>query len=621
MGGSLALVLDAEEHDGFGVGERGFEIVGDFGAEGGEIFGDERGRADEGDFRAEFPKCPDIGAGDAAEKDIAEDGDLASGEIAEVLAHGEAIEQGLGRVFVRAVAGVYDGDAEEIAEVLRRSGGAVAEDDKVGVEGLDILGGVAEGFSFNDAAGGGVDGDDVGAEPFRGHFEGDAGAGARFEEEIDDGFAFQRGRFSSAAQEFFERGGDAENRFQFVARQFLDGYQIFFVPAHPVAFVRLSFCHRGGRACQSSRLKKRSFGEAEFGIWELERKAGGVMLGGRAGEGFLFPLETMSMETSIFAALPGIETPVGKISQTLSRIWDSPSGPSEFRASQMNLILHFGRGTVPDEAREIFDISLRFSQRYPSRIIVLCPDDHPKEGVLLKSKIFSECYIGKSGRERTCVEAIVLAYPWEGKDFVENQVSILLETELPTYYWQHHFKAAKRVTDYAYFLKIARRVVFDSRREKPEVRQVEWPRPEIIRDLAYTSLLPVRQSIGQFLSGFEPEELVRGLTKVEVSHSGQAQAEALAMLRWLEEALNSCADRAKISRLGKEAFGCSEMADGEKGMEIRFRFEDERYFHWCAHRELKIAEIEANFGRGEIQMPTTLKLLKPEAALAEAFFF
>ena len=329
----------------------------------------------------------------------------------------------------------------------------------------------------------------------------------------------------------------------------------------------------------------------------------------------------MSTETSIFAALPGIETPVGEISHNLSRIWDSPSGPSEFRASQMNLILHFGRGTVPDEAREIFEISLRFSQRYPSRIIVLCPDYDPEEGVLLKSKIFSECYIGKSGRERACVEAIVLAYPWEGKDFVENQVSILLETELPTYYWQHHFKAASRVTDYGYFLKIARRVVFDSRRENPEVRRVAWPRPEITRDLAYTSILPVRQSIGQFLSGFEPEELARGLKKVEILHSGRSEAEASALLHWIEEALNICADRAGIARLGEKAFGCSEMANGEFGMEIRFHYDDHRYFRWCAHKELKIADIDADFGRGEIHMPTTLKLLKPEAALAEAFFF
>src|SRR5690606_35937205 len=105
---------------------------------------------------------------DAAEKDVAENGDFSAGEIAEVLPHGEAIEQGLGRVFVRAVAGIEHGNVEEIAEVLRGSGGAVAEDDEIGVEGLDILGGVAEGFSFDHAAGGSIDGDNVGTQTFRG---------------------------------------------------------------------------------------------------------------------------------------------------------------------------------------------------------------------------------------------------------------------------------------------------------------------------------------------------------------------------------------------------------------------------------------------------------------------
>lgn len=335
------------------------------------------------------------------------------------------------------------------------------------------------------------------------------------------------------------------------------------------------------------------------------------------------PPETMKTKATVYSSLPGLETPVGEISQMLSRIWDMPTGPSEFRASQMNLILHFGKGTGADEAKEIFDVSLRFSQRYPSRIIVLCPDAYPEEGVLLKAKIFSHCFIGKSGKDRSCIEAIILAYPPEGKDFVENQVSILLETELPTYYWHHHFQAAKRVTDYANFLKIARRVVFDSRLESSEVRDVEWPRPEIVRDLAYSSLLPVRQSIGQFLSSFAPGDLVRGLTRVEISHFSQPESDAVAvaLLGWLEEALNLCADRVRIDRPAKDVFCCLENEDNDFGMEIRFHYEDSRFFCWRAQRGLKSAQIDADFGRGEMNMPTTLKLLRPEVALAEAFFF
>jgi hypothetical protein len=331
----------------------------------------------------------------------------------------------------------------------------------------------------------------------------------------------------------------------------------------------------------------------------------------------------MTTSSSIFGSLPGVEIAVGEVSSTLSHIWetDSPSGPSEFRASQMNLILHFGKGTEPGEAREIFETTLRFSQRYPSRIIVLCPEDHSREETLLTSKLFSECYIGKSGRDRACVEAIILAYPAEGKDFLENQVSILLETDLPTYYWQHHFQTAQRVTDYGFFLKIARRVVYDSRRELAEVREIEWPRPEIVRDLAYASLLPVRQSIAQFLSGFAPEELVRGLQQVEVCHSGASEAEACTLLQWVRDALERCAAQSDAGELAARFTCCPEGEAQPFVLEIRFAYEDQRFFRWQARHELKIAVIEADFGRGLISIPTTLKLLRPEAALAEAFFF
>lgn len=333
----------------------------------------------------------------------------------------------------------------------------------------------------------------------------------------------------------------------------------------------------------------------------------------------------MSMQSSIFATLPGLEVPVADISTTLSQIWEVPSSdlavrPSEFRATQMNLIIHFGLGTESGEAVEVFETALRFAQRYPSRIIVLCPEDRSREETLLTSKLFSECYIGKSGRDRSCCEAIILAYPAEGRNFLENQVSILLETDLPTYYWQHRFQAAHRLTDYRFFLEVSRRIVYDSRREGAEVREIAWPRPEMVRDLACASLLPVRQAVGQFLSGFDPRDLVRGLTGVRLCRSRAAQAEAIILLDWVREALRACA---KVSDCELEAtFECcqSEQSEGY-ALEIHFDYDDGRFFRWTAHRESKIAEIDADLGRGKVHLPTALKSFKPEAALAEALFF
>ena len=89
-------------------------------------------------------------------------------------------------MFVRAVAGVDDGDIEDARDVECGASGGVAEDDHVGLEGLDVLGGVAEGFALGRAGGGGVEGDHVGAQKFSRHLERHAGAGAGLEKKIND---------------------------------------------------------------------------------------------------------------------------------------------------------------------------------------------------------------------------------------------------------------------------------------------------------------------------------------------------------------------------------------------------------------------------------------------------
>ena len=227
VAGGLALVLDAQEHDDLGVGERGLEVVRDLHAEGGEPVRHEGGGADERDVGLELGERPDVGAGDAAEEDVAEDHDLAALQRAEVLLHREGVEQRLGRMLVGAVAGVDHRDVEQAAEVERRAGGGVAQHDHVGVERLDVLRGVAQGLALGGAGGGGVEGDDVGAEPLGGHLERHAGAGARLEEEVDDRLAAQRGHLLHAAlEDLLERRGGRVDLVDLGAAQFLDGDQV-----------------------------------------------------------------------------------------------------------------------------------------------------------------------------------------------------------------------------------------------------------------------------------------------------------------------------------------------------------------------------------------------------------
>ncbi len=333
----------------------------------------------------------------------------------------------------------------------------------------------------------------------------------------------------------------------------------------------------------------------------------------------------MSASTSQFAALPGQEIPVGEIPAALANMWETgpseKSSPSEFRASQLNMIVHFGKDTVPDEAAEIFETAIRFSRRYPSRVIVLCPEDHSRGDRLITAKLFAECHIGKNGRDRSCCEAVMLAYPPAGKNFLENQVSILLDNDLPTYYRIHHFNRARKLADYGFFLKVARRVVYDSACEGLEIGKVEWPKPEAVRDLAHARLLPVRQSVGQFLSAFAPDLLARDLRAVRIAHTKDLGAEARCLGRWLSERLAHCQPGNKTPPPAPDYTASSNKGGDAVGLEIRLDYPDERHFRWTARDGFRCAETEADFGHGPVRLAGAAKLLPPETALAEAFFF
>ena len=115
-------------------------------------------------------------------------------------------------------------------------------------------------------------------------------------------------------------------------------------------------------------------------------------------------------------------------------MWEADASlgsPSEFRASQMNLVLHFGLDVNEADARARFDTVIRFAQRYPSRIIVLCPTR--EEGAGMRAKLFSQCYIGETHREMCCCEACCCYKSKPG--YLANQVSIWLEGDLPRYHW------------------------------------------------------------------------------------------------------------------------------------------------------------------------------------------
>ncbi len=326
--------------------------------------------------------------------------------------------------------------------------------------------------------------------------------------------------------------------------------------------------------------------------------------------------------TSIFDALPGFDAPVGGLTQSLARLWDGkPSeeagAPSEFRASQMNLVLHFGLPTTADDGLAQFGAALRFTRRYPARILVLCPRAEGGRDLAMCAKIYSECFIGGSRRETICIEAVALSYPQEYRGFLEDQVSIVVEEDLPIYYWVHHMSQVHRIAAYRWLLRNSKRFLLDTAVSTPEARTFPWPRPDGFHDLAHARLLPVRQAVGQFLSAYEPGIITRGLRAVAVAHGGEFAAEARVLAGWARTRLEACGAPAA----GGPAFEVRPTGPGVAlSLELSFAYDDGRRFSWRGDFARGTGIFESTIEGSRQMLPMTIGLLSAEAALAEAIF-
>jgi hypothetical protein len=318
---------------------------------------------------------------------------------------------------------------------------------------------------------------------------------------------------------------------------------------------------------------------------------------------------------AIFDALPGMEVPVGDINASFVRLWaDSPA--EEVRAMQLNLVLHFGIDTPPADALLQFQHTVQLAQRYPCRVVVLCPTEGAADEVSFRAKIYGECFLGKSGKDTRCCEFVMLSYPTGTHDFLQNQVSTCLSTDLPLYYWAHRFSSNARLAVYDYLLTRARRVVLDSAVVPSDVLSFPWPNPSAVRDLAYTRTRPLRQTIGQFLSRYAPSDIVQALEAVTVRHRHGLEAEAVALTGWLRKGLARCgADPSVVDFQvsGEDCAGC---------LASTFRYADRRKeFRWTADLAAAHAEFIGNLGHGPTSLAATARLLEPAEALAEAMLF
>jgi hypothetical protein len=331
--------------------------------------------------------------------------------------------------------------------------------------------------------------------------------------------------------------------------------------------------------------------------------------------------------SSIFDSLPGMPLPVAEVTDTIAAMWqsESPDGgvaPSEFRASQMNLILHFGRSTSQKEALTQFEIASRFAQRYPCRIIVLCPDLDEADDYQLSAKLYAQCYMGESYNTKTCSETLLLGYSPEHLNHLENQVSTWLESDLPIYIWLHKVHASEMIENFSGILKSCRRLVYDSSLEGDADKSAPWPSYLNVRDLAYSRTLPLRQSIGQFLSAYPPVDLIDGLEGVEIQYAAERVGESHGLLAWHRASLIDCARKTEI-KLDDKTFKTRVLEDStDLELDVNWTYNDsKRFFHWEVKKGINLGDLRANFGKGELTFPFSIKLLEPEMALGEALFF
>jgi len=320
--------------------------------------------------------------------------------------------------------------------------------------------------------------------------------------------------------------------------------------------------------------------------------------------------------------------------------------PDDAIATQVNFVLHLGLPTKPEDAAAQFQAVLRFGQRYPSRMVILCPqsDAEDKGGLQIRAKIYGKCYLGKSKSDKRCVEVVTFNYSRAARGFLENQVSISLSADLPLYYWAHRFSASSRLADYRFLLSRAERVLIDSAIAPKDALTYAWPKLSALRDLAYARLLPVRQTVGQFLADYAPTTIVDGLASIRVRHTPKLEAEARVISRWLAERVGDCRAEATQARAqtqaaasaaplpappaGADAQDCvveATAAGAEAApLEIEFRYDTaDKFFRWTGDFESGHAHFAARLGgeADEVRLDAPVSLLPPEIALSEAMFF
>ena len=328
---------------------------------------------------------------------------------------------------------------------------------------------------------------------------------------------------------------------------------------------------------------------------------------------------------SIIHNLPGISTPVSAISHTLREMWQSEPGtidspPSDFRASQLNLVIHLGEETATGEALAIFTTGIHFGQRYPCRIVMLCPQKPESPAAPIEAKLFTQCYIGDTHREMCCCEVIMLGYDPSEPHMLFNLVSIWLESDLPVFHWFHRVPENQVRNRHLSFVRASRRVIFDSGIDSIDLRDIPTPDPSKIHDLAAARTLPIRQSVGQILSTFDPADIIQDIRQALILCHPGMKAEAVRFSEWINEGLTQCAKRSGLTATVNVTVQDDPAHDSP--FELRFDYASgNRVFDWKLFAGQTEALICCRLGSHAIEHKVSIRLPDSAATLAETMFF
>lgn len=327
---------------------------------------------------------------------------------------------------------------------------------------------------------------------------------------------------------------------------------------------------------------------------------------------------------TLFESLPGQVLPVAEVPQAMKAVWGYAEGAEstqrpDFRAVQMNLILHFGLHSSPESAIQVFNSAVSFSQNHPCRIIVLCPS-HDVDSAQ-KAKLFSQCYIADGMNNISASDAIILSYKEEEGHFLEYQVSIWIDNDLPTYHWVHGVDPLAIHTVYASFLQQCTKIIYDSACDAYDMDSVIWPNAIEKVDLSYVRILNARKSIAQFLSEHKPAIIIQNLDTVVLSHSPKLKAEGLSLLAWVKSSLLDCAKMQSINpSLHYKIEPASDKFAQYEGLYIEFQYLSNFYFKWTYVPETAYGFIECNFNH-TVHYPLQIYPLSAEQTLIQAILF